>query len=135
METTADELITVEAVINHWIRILGVGIDVFGVLIIVLGIVWSTKSFFYRFPRGQGAGYDKYRIQIGRSLMLGLEVLVAADIVKTVALELTFKSLGVLAGLVAIRTFLNWTLVLEIEGRWPWSSGGMAQEKSGGGTP
>jgi len=120
METTADELVTVEEVINHWIRILGVGIDVFGVFIIVAGIAWATRGFFQRFPKQGGAGYDAYRIQIGRSLMLGLEVLVAADIVKTVALELTFRSLGVLAGLVAIRTFLNWTLVLEIEGRWPW---------------
>ena len=120
METTADELVTVEAVIDHWIGVLGVGIDVFGVLIIALGIAWSTKGFFYRFPKTGSVGYDQYRIQIGRSLMLGLEVLVAADIVKTVALELTFRSLGVLAGLVAIRTFLNWTLVLEIEGRWPW---------------
>jgi uncharacterized membrane protein len=53
----------------------------------------------------------------------GLEVLVAADIVKTIALELTFMSLGVLAGLVLVRTFLSWTLVLEIEGRWPWQRG------------
>ena len=120
MQATADELVTVEAVIDHWIGVLGVGIDVFGVLIIGLGIAWSTKGFFYRFPKTGSVGYDQYRIQIGRSLMLGLEVLVAADIVKTVALELTFRSLGVLAGLVAIRTFLNWTLVLEIEGRWPW---------------
>src|SRR2546421_4989713 len=64
--------------------------------------------------------YDAYKIRIGRSLLLGLEVLVAADIVKTIALELTLMSLGVLAGLVLIRTFLSWTLVLEIEGRWPW---------------
>jgi len=55
----------------------------------------------------------------GRSCS-GLEVLVAADIVKTIAHELTFMSLGLLAGLVLIRTFLSWTLVLEIEGRWPW---------------
>jgi uncharacterized membrane protein len=53
-------------------------------------------------------------------LLLGLEVLVAADIVKTIAIELTFTSLGLLAGLVLVRTFLSWTLVLEIEGRWPW---------------
>jgi hypothetical protein len=64
--------------------------------------------------------YRAYKIRIGRSLLLGLEVLVAADIVKTIALELTFTSLGVLAGLVLVRTFLSWTLVLEIEGRWPW---------------
>jgi uncharacterized membrane protein len=64
--------------------------------------------------------YDTYRIGIGRSLLLGLEVLVAADIVKTIAIELTFGSLGLLAGLVLVRTFLSWTLVLEIDGRWPW---------------
>lgn len=53
-------------------------------------------------------------------MLLGLEILVAADIVKTIAIELTFTSLGLLAGLVLVRTFLSWTLVLEIEGRWPW---------------
>ena len=69
------------------------------------------------------AHYAVYKIRIGRSLLLGLELLVAADIVKTIALELTFTSLGLLAGLVLIRTFLSWTLVLEIEGRWPWQRG------------
>lgn len=59
-------------------------------------------------------------MRIGRSLLLGLEVVVAADIVKTIAVEPTLMSLAVLAGLVLIRTFLSWTLVLEIEGRWPW---------------
>jgi uncharacterized membrane protein len=53
-------------------------------------------------------------------LLLGLEILVAADIIKTIAIELTFTSIGLLAGLVVIRTFLSWSLVLEIEGRWPW---------------
>ncbi len=129
METTANELVTLEDVIDHWIRILGVGIDVFGVFIIVAGIIWATRGFFIKYPGTVGARYDLYRVQIGRSLMLGLEVLVAADIVKTVALELTFKSLGVLAGLVVIRTFLNWTLVLEIEGRWPWNAEGIPKAK------
>jgi uncharacterized membrane protein len=128
MATTANELVTLEDVIDHWIRILGVGIDVFGVFIIVAGIIWATRSFF-KYPGALGTRYDQYRVQIGRSLMLGLEILVAADIVKTVALELTFKSLGVLAGLVVIRTFLNWTLVLEIEGRWPCSAEGIPKAK------
>jgi len=125
--------VTLETIIDRWIMILGVGIDVFGVLIIAAGIAWSTRGFFYGFRKSGSAGYDQYRIQIGRSLLLGLEVLVAADIVKTVALELTFRSLGVLAGLVAIRTFLNWTLVLEIEGRWPWNTPGVPgpQAKNG----
>jgi uncharacterized membrane protein len=111
-------LSTLEAAVGHWVRSIGVGIDVFGVLIIVVGIAWSTYRFLQR--RMEESYYDAYKIRIGRSLLLGLEVLVAADIVKTIAIEPTFTSLGVLAGLVLVRTFLSWTLVLEIEGRWPW---------------
>jgi uncharacterized membrane protein len=111
-------LSTLEAAVGHWVRSIGVGIDIFGVLIIVVGIAWSTYRFVQR--RMEESHYDAYKIRIGRSLLLGLEVLVAADIVKTIAIEPTFTSLGVLAGLVLVRTFLSWTLVLEIEGRWPW---------------
>jgi uncharacterized membrane protein len=107
-----------EAAVSHAIRLVGTCIEIFGVFIIVAGIVWSTyHSAHRRFDQGL---YDQYKIHIGRSLLLGLEVLVAADIVKTIAIELTFTSLGLLAGLVVVRTFLSWTLVLEIEGRWPW---------------
>ena len=111
-------LSALEQVVGHWIRVIGVGIDVFGVLVIVIGIAWATYAFLLR--RMAEQHYDVYKIRIGRSLLLGLEVLVAADIVKTIALKLTFTSLGVLAGLVLVRTFLGWSLVLEIEGRWPW---------------
>jgi uncharacterized membrane protein len=114
----ADRMSSLEPVIALSIRFIGTGIEIFGVLVIVGGITWST----YLFLRHQMAEqlYDGYKIRIGRSLLLGLEVLVAADIVKTIALELTPTSLGLLAGLVLIRTFLSWTLALEIEGRWPW---------------
>lgn len=81
-------------------------------------IVWSTYLYLER--RGEAQNYDQYRMRIGSSLLLGLELLVAADIVKTKAVELTFASLGLLAGLASTRTFLSWTLVLEIEGYWPW---------------
>ena len=106
-----------DATASQWIHLVGVGIEIFGVLIIVAGIIWSSRFIYRREIRSR---YDSYKISIGRSLLLGLEVLVAADIVKTIALELTFASLGLLAGLVLVRTFLSWTLVLEIEGRWPW---------------
>jgi hypothetical protein len=80
---------------------------------------WYRLFFFA--GRGQiERHYDQYKIRIGRSLLLGLEVLVAADIVKTIAIQLTFTSLGLLVGLVLVRTFLRGILVLEIEGRWPW---------------
>jgi uncharacterized membrane protein len=107
-----------ESLSGHVIPLVGSGIEIFGVLIIVTGIAWSTYLHLRRPMPGEDT--EVYKIRIGRSLLLGLEVLVAADIVKTIAHELTFISLGLLAGLVLVRTFLSWTLVLEIEGRWPW---------------
>ena len=116
-----DDVNTVKAlepVLDYSIRIVGSGIELFGVVVIVTGIAWST----YRQLRQPISLQDSnvYKIRIGRSLLLGLEVFVAADIIKTVSHELTFLSLGLLAGLVLVRTFLSWTLSLEIEGRWPW---------------
>jgi uncharacterized membrane protein len=107
-----------EATANGWIHLVGICIEIFGVFIIVVGIAWSTLLCVLW--RKYNQPYDEYKIRIGRSLLLGLEVLVAADIVKTIAIALTFTSLGLLAGLVIVRTFLSWTLSLEIEGRWPW---------------
>jgi uncharacterized membrane protein len=118
MNPAAAHLGDLDAAVGYWINLVGNGIEIFGVLVIVVGICWATLLFAHR--RKAEENYDAYKIRIGRSLLLGLEVLVAADIVKTIALDLTFASLGLLAGLVLIRTFLSWTLVLEIEGRWPW---------------
>lgn len=107
-----------EATVNNWIHFVGTLIEIFGVLIIVLGIVWSTYLFVHR--RDEPRHYDQYKTHIGRSLLLGLELLVAADIVKTIAIGLSFTNLGLLAGLVGVRTFLSWTLLLDIEHCWPW---------------
>jgi len=117
MNSGVDPSPSFEAATSHWIHLIGVGIEIFGVLIIVAGIIWSSR---YIYRPAITARYEGYKISIGRSLLLGLEVLVAADIVKTIAIELTFTSLGLLAGLVLVRTFLSWTLALEIEGCWPW---------------
>jgi uncharacterized membrane protein len=64
--------------------------------------------------------YQSYRRQLSQGILLGLEFLVAADIIGTVAVEPTFRSVGVLGLIVAIRTFLSFTLEVEIAGRWPW---------------
>jgi uncharacterized membrane protein len=120
MDVSIEKLPGFEAATSSWIHLVGICIEVFGVFIIVVGIAWSTLLCVNW--RNHPRSYDAYKIRIGRSLLLGLEVLVAADIVKTIAIELTFTSLGLLAGLVVVRTFLSWTLVLEIEGRWPWKS-------------
>jgi uncharacterized membrane protein len=109
---------SLEMAVSQCLTLVGLGIEVLGAMVIVIGLAWSTWLFLRR--RMAEEHYDAYKIRIGRSLLLGLEVVVAADIVKTIAAEPTLASLAVLAGLVLIRTFLSWTLVLEIEGHWPW---------------
>jgi uncharacterized membrane protein len=118
MHEVAAALAQLEAGTSHWLRIVGLGIEVAAAAVIVTGLVWAT-AVYVRNRMGE-PHYETYKIRIGRSLLLGLEVVVAADIVKTIAVAPTLMSLAVLAGLVLIRTFLSWTLVLEIEGRWPW---------------
>jgi uncharacterized membrane protein len=112
------------AQMTYSITLIGTAIDLAGVVVILVGISLATARFIAM--RGEGPTYELYKIRIGQSLLLGLELLVAADIVKTIAVEPSFKSLGVLAGLVLVRTFLGWTIALEVEGRWPW------QERSEG---
>jgi uncharacterized membrane protein len=102
------------------LELTGKVVDVAGVAAIVLGIAYSTVLFAVH--RGVEAldRYREYRRRIGRAILLGLELLIAADIIRTVAVTPTFESVGVLALLVVVRTFLSFTLELELEGRWPW---------------
>ncbi len=97
-------------------------IDAAGVLVIVGGIVIASARSIAR-VRGQGdqqATFRSYRHGIGRAILLGLEFLVAADIIRTIAVAPTFRGVGVLAIIILIRTFLSMTLELELEARWPW---------------
>lgn len=98
------------------------GIEVAGVGIIVLSAGIAAFLFLREGFRRQGWGeaYENFRANLGRGILLGLELLVAADIIGTVAVRPTFESLGVLAAIVLIRTFLSFSLEVEIEGRWPW---------------
>ena len=99
---------------------LAVGLETLAVLIIVGGIAYSIVRYFMAGRQDMGGAYTRFKDRIGKSLLLGLEFLVAADIIRTVALERTLLSVAVLGVLVFIRTFLSWALVVEIEGRWPW---------------
>ena len=91
-----------------------------GIAVIVLGLVWGTIRFFWRVRVGQTDPFRHYRADVGRGILLGLEFLVAADIIATVAIEPTLQSLALLACIVAIRTFISLSLEVEITGRWPW---------------
>lgn len=96
-------------------------VDLAGVAVIIVGALIATVAAVRILLRRTGQPvYEPYRQQLGRSILLGLELLVAADIIRTVAVTPTFESLGVLALIVLIRTFLSYTLQLEVTGRLPW---------------
>jgi uncharacterized membrane protein len=97
-------------------------IELLGIAIISLGAVGSLALFArrsYETANRKGA-VVQFRSDFGRAILLGLEFLIAADIINTVAVRPTLWSVAVLAGIVAIRTFLSFSLEVEIEGRWPW---------------
>jgi uncharacterized membrane protein len=103
------------------IETVGQYVDVAGVTVMVVGAVVSVPlALRRRGPAGAASVYRSYRQLLGRSILLGLELLVAADIIRTVAVTPTLESVAVLAVIVAIRTFLSFSLELEITGRWPW---------------
>ena len=99
-------------------------IEVLAVAVILVAIVHGTALYLLHYQRREEDAYERFKVYIGRALLLGLEFLVAADIVRTVALEPTLTNVWILALLVVVRTFLSWSLVVEIEGRWPWQARG-----------
>jgi uncharacterized membrane protein len=97
------------------------GVEALAVLVIVLAIVVGTIRYL-----GEGARDDRYKAykeRLTKALLLGLEFLVAADIVRTVAIETTLNNVLILGLLVIVRTVLSWSLVVEMDGRWPWQVG------------
>jgi len=113
-----------EETLLSWIKVAALLIEALAVVIIVGAIaVGSLQYLQRRLGQGREAGaYEAYRQWLAKALLVGLEVLVAADIIRTVALEPTLQSVAVLGLLVIIRTFLSWSLVVEIEHRWPWQT-------------
>lgn len=110
--------------IRELVHIAVLAMEVVAVLIIVAGLAIGLTRFAVRGLGGSGRpdAYHRFRVWMGRALLLGLEILVAADVVNTVALEPTLANVAALGLLVVIRTFLGWSLVVEIEGRWPWQA-------------
>jgi len=124
-----------ESDVLSWIEIAALAIEILAVVIIVVAIFYAIIRYFAQAAVRPGVEgrYEQLKHSLGRSLLLGLEILVAADVVRTVALEATFQSVVVLGMLVLIRTFLSWALVVEIEGRWPWQPGSEGKASPDGG--
>lgn len=124
---------------QHIIETVGRFMDFAGVAVMVIGAVVSIPMAVRgfqpkRLPEGAEplSVYRSYRQLLGRSILLGLELLVAADIIRTVAVTPTYESVGVLAIIVLIRTFLSFSLELEITGRWPWQKQPAGEAASAG---
>lgn len=105
------------------VSIAGYAIEASGVLVLIIGSVMASVIFVRSYRAlPDGVAYTTYRRQLGRSIILGLEFLIAGDIIRTVVVDNTIESIAILGLIVLIRTFLSMTLHLEVEGRWPWQA-------------
>ncbi|MFO0862731.1 MAG: DUF1622 domain-containing protein [Candidatus Saccharibacteria bacterium] len=101
---------------------IGALVDLLGAITIALGILISTLAVVWHFIRRMRGEklYDGYRKDLARSILLGLEFLVAGDIIRTVSSQVSIASVVALAGIVAIRSFLGMEFEMELTGKWPW---------------
>jgi len=118
----------------EFIKLTSLVIEFLAVTIIAGMVCYSTIRYFISLIRRRkpaDAHYRKYKHTLGTGLLLGLEILVAADVIRTVALEPTFENIAALGLLLVVRTFLSWSLVVEIESRWPWQKKQAGAEHGG----
>lgn len=103
------------------------GVEAIGVTVIGVFAVYAVSLGVVLLVRGKSGdrAFHEVRYRFTRGILIGLEFLVAGDIIHTVAVELTFETVGVLAVIVLIRTFLSFTLEVEISGKWPWEQEGV----------
>jgi uncharacterized membrane protein len=108
-------------------------IELVSVAILALGVGYMLTRAVYRVARTGSEWPVVYRTTregLGRVLLLGLEVLIAADIITTVALELTLENAAALGLIVVIRTFLSWAIEVETDGRWPWQAAAQGADET-----
>ncbi len=109
---------------KHVVDLFGMGFELAGVAVLVIGALLAFVTYLIAFfcQRDAPIAFQDLRQKVGKSILLGLELLVAADIIRSVAIDPTFASVGVLGLIVAVRTFLSWSLEVEINEKWPWQS-------------
>ena len=94
---------------------------------IVVGFVRAAWRYARRLgDKTRKDNFNLFKVELGDALLLGLEILVLADVIETITVTPTFESLAYLAAIVVVRTAVSWTLTLEAEGRWPWQKRGPA---------
>lgn len=115
---------TIPVSFAEWVDLAGRIVDISGVLAIAVGIALVAAIAALRLIRREAGIYSQIRQQLGRAILLGLELLVAADIIRTVAVTPTLESVAVLGVIVLVRTFLSFSLEVELTGSWPWQRRG-----------
>jgi uncharacterized membrane protein len=114
--------------LNSHLGLAGYLLEAMGAVIIVVGALVATGLFLAHCrSRGLLGAYQNLRLLLGRIILLGLEFLIAGDIIRTVVVHPTMENVAVLAVIVLVRTFLSMTIVVEVEGRWPWQQRNAAQ--------
>lgn len=121
--------------VREWMELAARGVECLAVAIMVCFIIGASARWLLHSVQKIEAAYERYRFVLVKTLLVGLELLVAADIIRTVAVDLTLKNVALLGGLVLVRTFLGWTLTVEVEGHWPWQKAPEAVPLSGGAMP
>jgi len=109
----------------------GVVISLFAVAVIIVGFATAAWRYARRFRNStREENFGLFKAELGRALLLGLEILVLADVIETITVSPSFQSLAVLAAIVVVRTAVSWSLTLEIEGRWPWQPSAEGRESA-----
>jgi uncharacterized membrane protein len=106
--------------VTEYIELIVRGLEIVGVAVIGIAFPYATIRCLVHIRRHRAGAYQQLKISIGKALQLGLEFLVAADIVRTVTIEPTREGIVSLGLLVVVRTFLSWSITVELEGCWPW---------------
>ena len=96
--------------------------------VILIAATYGTVLFLFNVRRDATAAYKWYKSHLAKAMLLGLELLVAADIVRTIGVGASLEDVAVLGLLIVVRPFLSWSLEVEIDGRWPWEAGGPARQ-------
>lgn len=117
---------------REWVELTAGSVEGLAVAVMVIFIVIGTVRWILHSLKRIEGTYERYRVTLGKTLLIGLELLVAADIIRTVAIDMTPRSLAMLGGLILVRTFLGWTITVEIEGRWPWQKTKVSGAGGGG---
>ncbi len=116
------------------LRPVATGLEFFGVGVILIGVVVATIGYIRDlFFGSRGVAYERYRANLGRGILLGLEILIGADIIATIIAPLTWESVGLLGLIVLIRTFLSFSLEAEIDGHWPWARSASRENRQSSG--